>query len=93
MDIERSAQLLKALAHPTRLLILKELYKDKKCVNAIEEILEIRQPNISQHLNLLRLNGIVDYEKQGNRKCYFLINPEFVKNIFAVLENYDNGGE
>ncbi len=93
MDYENSAQILKALAHQTRLLILKELYKNKKCVNAIEEILDIKQPNISQHLNLLRLNGIVDYQKQGTRKCYFLKDPKFIKKILGVLKEYDNGSD
>ena len=87
LNCKKSAQFLKALAHPTRLTIMAELIKDKKCVNEIEEILELRQPNISQHLNLLRLYDIVDFEQDGKKKCYFLKNPELIKKLFNILSN------
>ncbi len=87
INYKKTAQFLKALSHPTRLLIVQELMKNKKCVNVIEEILELKQPNISQHLNLLRLSGIVDFEKNGNKKCYFLKDPKLMKNLFDIFKN------
>jgi ArsR family transcriptional regulator len=83
------AQFLKALSHPTRLMIVNELLNKKRCVNDIEEILELKQPNISQHLNLLRLLNIVDFKQDGNKKCYFLSNPELIRDLFRVAKDIE----
>jgi ArsR family transcriptional regulator len=83
------AQFFKALSHPTRLMIVNELLNKKRCVNDIEEILELKQPNISQHLNLLRLLNIVDFKQDGNKKCYFLSNPELIRDLFRVAKDIE----
>jgi len=80
------AQFFKALSHPVRLMIVNELLNKERCVNDIEEILDLKQPNISQHLNLLRLLNIVDFIQDGNKKCYFLKNPELIKNLLKVVK-------
>ena len=54
MRIPESAELLKAFAHPTRLMILKELLAGVKCVTDIEDLVPAAQANISQHLAVLR---------------------------------------
>ena len=87
------AQFFKALSHPTRLMIVNELLNKKRCVNDIEEILELKQPNISQHLNLLRLLNIVDFKQDGNKKCYFLSNPELIRDLFRVAKNIKSTAE
>ena len=81
------AQFFKALSHPTRVMIVNELLNEKRCVNDIEEILELKQANISQHLNLLRLLNIVDFIQDGNKKCYFLNNPKLIKDLLRVVKN------
>ena len=81
------AQFFKALSHPTRLMIVNELLNKKRCVNDIEEMLELKQPNISQHLNLLRLLNIVDFKQDGNKKCYFLNNPELIRDLLRVAKD------
>jgi ArsR family transcriptional regulator len=78
---KRKAQILKALGHPTRLHIVEILLSGEKCVNDIKEIFETTQPNISQHLNILKFSGIVDYRQEGNLRCYYLINAEKIKNL------------
>ena len=82
---ESKAEILKAMAHPVRLLILEELVKNPRCVNAIHEILEVRQPNISQHLTILRNAGIVGSQKDGTYRCYFLVKPGLVKAAIGAL--------
>ena len=72
---------LKAIAHPVRIKILQELMGGVKCVSDIEDFLEISQPNVSQHLSLLRRLGVVDYFVDGRLKCYYLVNsmiPDFI---------------
>jgi len=86
LDCRRVSNFFKALSHPTRILIVTELSRDKKCVSDIRELLEVNQPNVSQHLSLLRSNDIVDWCQEGKRKCYFLKNPQLIKDIFDVLK-------
>ena len=74
-----------ALSHPTRVEIVAELLKGEKCVSDIGELVKLRQPNVSQHLSSLRLNGIVDWHQEGKRKCYFLKNPQLIKDILKAI--------
>ena len=82
---KEKSDILKMLANTTRLMILEELAKGVKCVNDIEELLEVRQPNISQHLAMLRHGGLVDFYQKGKKRCYFLTKPEMIKAIIKGL--------
>ena len=84
-SLHHRVDLLKVLAHPVRLKILEELSKGVKCVSDFEEFLEISQPNISQHLNLLRRYGVIDYYNDGRLRCYFLKDP-IVPDLLSVLK-------
>lgn len=79
------AELLKALAHPTRLQIVAELLKEAKCVSDIQDILPASQANISQHLTVLRKAGIVNYAQDGSLRCYFVSRPKLVSTILSQL--------
>jgi DNA-binding transcriptional ArsR family regulator len=81
----RKVELLRVVAHPVRIRILEELSKGVKCVSDFEDFLELRQPNISQHLSLLRQSGIVDYYVDGRLRCYFLTNP-FIPDLLELLK-------
>ncbi len=77
-------ELLKIIAHPTRIKLLEELTHGVKCVSDLEGFLEISQPNVSQHLSLLRRYGIIDYYVDGRLKCYFLVDP-IIPDLLKVL--------
>jgi len=79
------ARLLRIVAHPTRLMILDELSRGMKCVNDIQELLDVPQPNVSQHLAVLKRSGLVLCRKDGVARCYHLAKPGLVKDLFAVL--------
>lgn len=85
LNYEENARILKALAHPTRLHILELIRDAHPCVKALEEVLGIAQPNISQHLSLLRNVGIVKAEREGNQVCYRINNQIVVKLLDAML--------
>jgi DNA-binding transcriptional ArsR family regulator len=90
LAIERRIELLKVLAHPARIKILEELTEGVKCVSDFEEMLDISQPNVSQHLSLLRSSGIIDFFVDGRLKCYFLKEP-FIPDLLALLKKvYDD---
>ena len=85
-DYKQGAQVFKALAHPIRLLIVEKLLEEEKCVNEIHELVDVSQPNISQHLNILRYSGVVDFRQQKNLRCYFLKEPQKIKKLIQFLK-------
>lgn len=82
---EKRIELLRAVAHPARIRILEELTQGVKCVSDFGEMLDISQPNVSQHLAALRAQGIVDYFVDGRLKCYFLREP-LIPDLIRLLK-------
>ena len=85
IPIEKRIELLKVISHPIRIKILEELIQGVKCVSDFEDSLDISQPNVSQHLMLLRTNGIIDFFVDGRLKCYFLKEP-FIPDLLELLK-------
>jgi ArsR family transcriptional regulator len=85
IPMEKRFELLKIIAHPARMKILEELVEGVKCVSDFEESLDISQPNVSQHLKLLRSYRIVDYFIDGRLKCYFLKEP-LIPDLLELLK-------
>ena len=73
---EKTAEILKAIAQPTRLKILELLKDGERCVCEIYPALEQEQPNISKHLNFMKRAGILDSRKDGLRIIYWIKAPE-----------------
>jgi DNA-binding transcriptional ArsR family regulator len=86
-DRHQEAQIFKALAHPIRLYIVEILLNGEQCVNDIRDLFDVTQPNISQHLNILKYSGIVNSRQNGNLRCYFLKEPEKVKPLIQAVKN------
>lgn len=80
------ANLLKVMAHPIRLAILDSLKHGTKCVNDVVELLSTPQPNISQHLSVLRREGIVTYTEDGSKRCYSIVDLDYIKALMDVIE-------
>ena len=85
LDIREKAELLRLLGHPTRLLILEELARGVKCVSDIRDLLDIPQPNVSQHLAVLRQARVVDFYEDGQLRCYFILRPALVDALLEFL--------
>ncbi len=84
-SIGKRIELLRTIAHPLRIKILEELEKGVKCVSDFQDFLGISQPNVSQHLALLRRHGVIDYYVDGRLKCYFLVDP-IIPDLLNVLK-------
>jgi ArsR family transcriptional regulator len=84
---ESTASYLKALGHPTRLQMAKELMKSELSVSEVMERVNVQQANASQHLNILRINGIVNSKRQGTLKYYSLREPGKIERIINIIEN------
>src|SRR5213080_903876 len=67
-----ASEFLKALAHPTRLLILSILCEGERSVSELEQLLVLRQPTVSQQLARLREDGLVKTRRQGKTIYYSL---------------------
>ncbi len=85
LSVEKRLELLKVIAHPMRIKILGDLMQGVKCVSDFEETLDISQPNVSQHLKLLRSHHIIDYFVDGRLKCYFLKEP-LIPDLLELLK-------
>ena len=70
------ANIFKALAHPTRLQIVRLLKDGPLCVCNILPQIESEQSNTSQHLSVLKNQGIVDSKKDGLMVIYRIKSPE-----------------
>ena len=86
LKVRGRIRLLKTISHPVKLMILEELLKGVKCVGDFQDLLEIRQPNVSQHLAALRHHDLVDAYQKGKEKCYYLTKPKLVRDLLAFLE-------
>jgi ArsR family transcriptional regulator, arsenate/arsenite/antimonite-responsive transcriptional repressor len=79
------AQKLKAVGHPIRLRLLCLIEQEEDpCVSDLWHCLEQPQPVISQHLAILKSNGIVSAEVQKTKRVYTIIDP-FIKEIVAKI--------
>jgi DNA-binding transcriptional ArsR family regulator len=81
----QAANMLRALANPHRLKILKLLDQAPHNVMDLCERLSLRQSLASQHLARLRLDGIVTAERQGHHVVYSLRNAR-ARDILAILD-------
>gem|GEM_PF-1244400 len=70
MRNERMAKVFLALCDPTRLQIVQKLAKSKGCVQEIGKRVGKNQPNVSQHLRVLKEAGLVETKRDGKRICY-----------------------
>ena len=64
------AEVLKMLASPRRLEILHVLARGPIEVGRLAEVIGVTQPNVSQHLAVLRTAGIVEAERDGREVRY-----------------------
>ena len=72
------ATILKALAHPVRLEILHVLAAGPTGVGRLAAELGISQPNVSQHLAVLRSTGLVEADRGGREARYHLTDPDVI---------------
>jgi ArsR family transcriptional regulator len=72
------AEVLKILSNPRRLEIIHLLADGPREVGRLAEEMGISQPNVSQHLALMRSAGIVDAERDGREVRYRLSDPEII---------------
>lgn len=81
--LNRIAEVLKAMADPTRLKILHALYGQERFVSDILENVGGSQANISKHLSVLKRAGLVGCHREGLHVYYQIID----EGVFAICKN------
>lgn len=82
-----TAELLKVLSHPIRLCIVRGLIDKGKCnVSYMQNCLEIPQSTLSQHLQKLRMAGIIQGNRNGLEINYTVCNETVIKLINVLFE-------
>jgi DNA-binding transcriptional ArsR family regulator len=72
---ERAAEVLKAVAHPLRLRIVALLCGEELHVNALAERLDASPAIVSQQLRILRMNRLVEAEREDGLARYRIVEP------------------
>jgi len=80
----RVTDLLKAMANPSRLMILCQLAEGEKSVGEMESVVGLSQSGLSQHLAVLRRKRIVATRREAQSIYYSLASKE-VEEIMASL--------
>jgi len=83
---EKHAALCETLANPKRLEILSLLREGEKTVGDLAKEMGIPQPNLSQHLAILRDRGIVAARKEGVNSYYSIANPKIIQACDLIRE-------
>jgi DNA-binding transcriptional ArsR family regulator len=84
--VRAAADLLKALAHETRLMILCLLVDGEKSVGELERLTLMRQPSVSQQLARLRFDRLVKTRRDG-RTIYYSLGSEQAGEVVSLLYN------
>ena len=79
------ARIMKALGHPTRLLIVEELARGERCVCELHEMVGGDLSTVSKHLARLRNAGLVLVDKRGTMVFYRLRVP-CILNFFDCVD-------
>ena len=88
-DYEKRARVIKALGHPSRLMMVDALVKGEMCVCDLQAIVGSDMSTVSKHLSVLKVAGLVIDRKQGLQVFYRLRVPcivQFFGCVEAVLD-------
>lgn len=80
------AEFCKFMANPKRIEILFLLGERELCVEDIAAQMNVKIPNISQHLAIMREKGIVSTRRAGTKIYYHLDNPKPLKACILMRE-------
>ncbi|MBL4954352.1 metalloregulator ArsR/SmtB family transcription factor [Neobacillus sp. OS1-32] len=84
VEIEHAANMLKLLGDKTRLTIVAMLKQRQCCVCEFQEVFDMSQPSISQHLRKLKDAGMVKEERRG-QWIYYSLNEN--SELYGLMED------
>jgi len=81
---DEAAGLMKTLSNTARLMILCQLVEGERSVAQLEKHLDTKQPNVSQQLARLRMEGHVQARRDG-RTIYYSLSDDRVASVIRNL--------
>ena len=90
---EEAATVLRALANPSRLMLLCALVAAERTVSELEEALGLSQAYVSQQLARLREEGLVAATRDGRMMRYRLSDPRVAPVIGVLYEQFCSGAD
>lgn len=75
------AQVAKALAHESRLMIIDALYQKDMCVGELSQLVQADQSTVSKHLSVLKNAGIVQDRKERSNKVYYHLKVPAIRGF------------
>lgn len=81
---DQASELLKALSNRHRLLIICQLIDGERSVGELAEFLSLRDSTVSQHLALLRKDGLVSARRDG-QTIFYSIASEPARAVLKTL--------
>jgi ArsR family transcriptional regulator, virulence genes transcriptional regulator len=85
---DQASELLKALANRHRLLIVCQLIEKERSVGELAALLKLRDSTVSQHLALLRKDGVVTARRDGQTIWYAIGSPPVRELIGTLYRTY-----
>ena len=85
IECDKISQILKVLGHPIRLKIVMGLLNNSCNVKKMWECLNLPQATVSQHLHVLKSQGILKGKRQAN-EIYYTIEDGFVKQLAEIIK-------
>ncbi|CAG7589337.1 Transcriptional repressor PagR [Peptoniphilus tyrrelliae] len=80
-NLEKTAEVLKVMAHPIRLKIIKNLIDNGPCnVGSLQEVFNIPQPTVSSHLGKLKRAGVLNSDRNGT-EIFYKVDNKFILSL------------
>ena len=86
------AEVVKAMAHPTRLYLVEQLAAGERCVCDLTDGVGSDISTVSRHLGILRNAGLLDSERRG-KQIYYRLRAPCVLGLFDCIENVLNASD
>ena len=88
VELQNASEMMRALSHPLRLQILEYIDQNKLVnVNKIYSALRLEQSITSQHLRILRINGLVSTKREG-KYIYYAVEYERLAQVVRALNGF-----
>ena len=86
--VEEAVAVLKAMASHNRLLLLCQLVHGERSVGQLAQTLELAQSVVSQHLSLLRRDGVVSGRREAQSIYYRITDPRVQALMATMFEQF-----
>jgi DNA-binding transcriptional ArsR family regulator len=89
------ARVVKALAHPSRIVIAEALSEGEQCVCKLTDLVGADISTVSKHLSVMKAAGLVEVERRGLNQFYRLRCPcllEFFRCVDLITQTRTRSG-